>query len=167
MGRFASRRQRSRWSTLIASGILGGILLGIFIKIVNMPYIETVYAENRTIEPREVRIEVVNVKLEKYIESGEQELAVREYFKDIPVMIEVARCESTFVHHRDDGSVLSGYIDSDDTGVMQINKRYHLKTATALNLDLNDFKDNMEFARHLYNEQGLQPWSASKPCWSK
>ena len=95
------------------------------------------------------------------------EAAVREYFSDIPVMAEVAYCESTFRHHLADGSVLQGRIDPADTGVMQINKRYHLSAANAMNLNLDNLYDNMAYARHLYNKQGLQPWSASAPCWNR
>jgi hypothetical protein len=93
------------------------------------------------------------------------EAVVRTYFADIPVMIEVARCESHFTHELTDGSVLQGRIDSADTGVMQINKRYHQATATAMQLDLDDLQDNMTYARHLYETQGVRPWSASSACW--
>ena len=82
-------------------------------------------------------------------------------------MIQVARCESTFKHTNADGSVLQGRVDSADTGVMQINKRYHQATATSLGLDLHDIYDNMAYARYLYENQGIQPWSASAPCWSQ
>jgi hypothetical protein len=95
------------------------------------------------------------------------EAIVRDYFKDIPVMIQVARCESTFQHTLADGSVLQGRVDSADTGVMQINKRYHQAAATSLGLDLHDIYDNMAYARHLYERQGVQPWSASAPCWNR
>ncbi len=93
------------------------------------------------------------------------EQIVRSYFEDIPVMIQIARCESTFRHKLEDGSVLKGVVDPADTGVMQINKRYHEKTATAMNLDLDDINQNMEYARFLYETQGTQPWNASSPCW--
>lgn len=93
------------------------------------------------------------------------EAIVRSYFQDIPVMIEVARCESQFRQNLSDGSVLQGYVDPADTGVMQINKRYHLDTAIAMELDLDDLYDNMAYARNLYERQGTQPWSASMPCW--
>jgi len=93
------------------------------------------------------------------------EAIVRSYFADIPIMIEVARCESTFRHDLADGTVLLGFVDSDDTGVMQINKRFHLSDAQARDLDLYDLYDNMAFARDLYERQGVQPWSASMPCW--
>ena len=95
------------------------------------------------------------------------EAIVREYFADIPIMIKIAHCESTFRHHLSDGSVLRGYVDSADTGVMQINTRYHQHTANQLGLDLKDIYDNMAYARYLYERQGTQPWNASAPCWSR
>ncbi len=82
-------------------------------------------------------------------------------------MIQVARCESTFRHTLADGSVLRGRVDPADTGVMQINSRYHGKRAAELGLDLTVLKDNMAFARNLYERQGTQPWSASAPCWER
>ncbi len=95
------------------------------------------------------------------------EAAVRKYFSDIPVLIQVARCESTFRHTLADGSVLRGKVDSRDTGVMQINSFYHNKAAATLGLDLENLEDNMAYARHLYEKQGTQPWSASKACWGR
>lgn len=90
---------------------------------------------------------------------------VRSYFADIPVLIEVARCESGFQHDLANGSVIQGRIDAADTGVMQINKRYHETAATAMQLDIDDLQGNMEYARHLYETQGTRPWNASMPCW--
>jgi hypothetical protein len=95
------------------------------------------------------------------------ERIVRSYFRDIPIMAEIARCESTFRHTLPDGTVLTGRVDSDDTGVMQINRRYHGERAAELKLDLNDIYHNMAYARYLYETQGVQPWSASAPCWNK
>ena len=97
----------------------------------------------------------------------DNERIVRSYFRDIPVMAEIARCESTFRHTLPDGTVLTGRVDSDDTGVMQINRRYHGEKAAELKLDLNDIYHNMAYARYLYETQGVQPWSASAPCWNK
>lgn len=99
--------------------------------------------------------------------SADTEEVVRTYFRDIPVMIQVARCESTFRHTLADGSVLQGRVDPADTGVMQINKRYHAETAEKLGLDLDDIYDNMAYARYLYEKKGTQPWSASSPCWGR
>lgn len=98
--------------------------------------------------------------------GADTETAVRSYFSDIPVMIQIARCESTFRHTLADGSVLRGVVDSADTGVMQINTRYHGEKARELGLDLHDLYDNMAYARDLYLRQGTRPWNASAPCWS-
>ena len=95
------------------------------------------------------------------------EAIVRTYFQDIPVMAEIARCESGFRHTLSDGSTLQGRVNSADTGVMQINKRYHQATASAMDLNLDAIYDNMAYARHLYEKQGVQPWSASAPCWNR
>lgn len=109
--------------------------------------------------------EVVVVVREVVPSTKSTEAVVRSYFQDIPVMAEVARCESRFRHELTDGSILKGRVDPADTGVMQINKRYHQATAVAMNLDLDDLYQNMEYARYLYEKQGTQPWSASMPCW--
>lgn len=95
------------------------------------------------------------------------EAVVRKYFSDIPVMIQVARCESDFRQTLPDGSVLHGKVDPRDIGVMQINTGYHGAEAKELGLDLNKLKDNMAFARYLYEKQGTKPWSASRACWSQ
>lgn len=99
--------------------------------------------------------------------GADTETIVRSYFSDIPVMIQIARCESTFRHILSDGSVLKGGVDPADTGVMQINARYHSQKAGTLGLDLTDIYDNMAYARVLYEKQGTRPWSASAPCWSR
>jgi hypothetical protein len=99
--------------------------------------------------------------------NSNTEAIVREYFSDVPVMAEIARCESGFRHTLSDGSVLTGRVDSADTGVMQINKRYHQATAHAMDLNLENIYDNMAYARHLYETQGLRPWNSSARCWNR
>lgn len=108
-----------------------------------------------------------DAQTEQILAAGDTETAVRKYFSDIPVMVQIARCESTFRHTLADGSVLQGRVDPADTGVMQINKRYHEATATQLGLNLEELEDNMAYARYLYEKQGTQPWSASAPCWDR
>ncbi|MSU45037.1 MAG: hypothetical protein EXS47_00170 [Candidatus Zambryskibacteria bacterium] len=92
---------------------------------------------------------------------------VREYFKDIPIMIQVARCESTFRQLRQNGEVNRGRVNKADVGVMQINEFYHLDTAEKNDFDIYTIKGNTAYARDLYMRQGTQPWSSSKPCWGK
>ncbi len=82
-------------------------------------------------------------------------------------MIQIARCESTFRHTLSDGTVLQGKVDPADTGVMQINARYHGKKAEELGLDLTNIYDNMAYARDLYERQGTRPWNASSQCWGQ
>lgn len=80
-------------------------------------------------------------------------------------MVQIARCESHFRHTLSDGSVLQGVVDSADTGVMQINTRYHGEKAVQMGLDLTKLEDNLAYARNLYERQGTQPWNASSACW--
>lgn len=101
------------------------------------------------------------------VPKSEQEKVIFSYFSDIPVMIEVSRCESGWTHYKEDGSVLRGRVDARDSGAMQVNKGYHEKAAQNMGLNIDVLEDNLAYARHLYNEQGLQPWKASKPCWGQ
>jgi hypothetical protein len=123
---------------------------------VAVPVTDTAYGHIATIEDQVAKDRLMGT---------DTETAVRSYFSDIPVMIQIARCESQFRHTLEDGSVLQGQVDNADTGVMQINTRYHGETAEQLGLDLKDRFDNMEYARDLYLRQGTKPWNASAKCW--
>lgn len=92
---------------------------------------------------------------------------VRQYFKDIPIMIQVAKCESRFRQLDDDGDIHRGEINNKDVGVMQINEFYHLDTAEKENYNIYTIEGNTAYARMLYEKQGTQPWSSSKACWGK
>jgi hypothetical protein len=98
---------------------------------------------------------------------GSDEERVREYFKDLPVMQEIAFCESTFRQFGADGQPLRGHVNGADVGVMQINEYYHADTAGKLGFNLETIDGNMGYARYLYDTQGVAPWIHSKPCWSK
>ncbi|MEX0930467.1 MAG: hypothetical protein WDZ79_02180 [Candidatus Paceibacterota bacterium] len=102
-------------------------------------------------------------------ESAEKTVkeVVRAYFADAPEMYSVAWCESRVRHFKEDGTLLRGYVDHNDVGVMQINERYHLKRSKELGYNIYSLEGNLAYARVLYEDQGLQPWSASKPCWSQ
>lgn len=99
------------------------------------------------------------------------ELTVKEYvsayFSDIPVLVEVARCESQFRQHNKRGKTLTGVVNEFDFGVMQINEMYHGKRAELLGLDLHTLEGNTAYARFLFEKEGLQPWISSAPCWKK
>lgn len=108
-----------------------------------------------------------NVAITKQVSSATSiEVQVRSYFKDTPILAEIARCESTFRHYDSDGSVLTGVVDARDTGVMQINTGFHQKRAHELGLDLTDFEDNMAYAKYLFEKEGTRPWKASSACWN-
>ena len=92
---------------------------------------------------------------------------VHDYFADIPILANIARCESHFRHVNKDGVVLRGRKDRDDIGVMQINRRYHADTAEKLELDIFRLEDNVAYARYLYEKQGAKPWMSSSACWAK
>jgi hypothetical protein len=93
------------------------------------------------------------------------EMAVREYFKDEPILIEIARCESTFKQFNADGSIKRGKVNDMDVGVMQINEFYHLETSKKKGFDIYTLEGNMAYARDLFEREGAQPWSSSSPCW--
>ncbi len=104
----------------------------------------------------------------KEIESNmSTESYVRQYFADIPIMIEVAKCESHFRQLDADGEIHRGVVNNADVGVMQINEFYHLDTAQKKNMNIYTLEGNTAYARDLYEREGTQPWASSKPCWGK
>ena len=90
---------------------------------------------------------------------------VSDYFKDDPIMVKIAWCESRMRQFDSNGEAFRGAVDSDDTGVMQINTFFHQKKAKELNLDLETLEGNLAYAKHLYEKQGTRPWFASRACW--
>jgi hypothetical protein len=95
------------------------------------------------------------------------EAYLRKEFAETPILVEVARCESTFRQFTDEGKVVQGIVDKRDTGVMQINTYYHGETAKKLGMDLHTLEGNVAYAKYLHKKYGTKPWSASQPCWSK
>lgn len=110
----------------------------------------------------------IEEKTEIYIPSArELEQKAKNFFKDDPILVEIARCESSFRHLDTDGEVLRGKVNNGDVGLMQINEYYHGDTATKLGLDLETLEGNMAYAKYLFNKEGGQPWVASSKCWNK
>jgi hypothetical protein len=95
------------------------------------------------------------------------EIYVREYFKDTPILAEIARCESTFRQLGKNGEPIKGIVNKGDIGVMQINKYYHEEDALELGHDIYTLEGNLEFAKILYKKYGTDPWSSSSKCWKK
>ena len=92
---------------------------------------------------------------------------IRDYFKDTPIMAEIAKCESRFRHLGRNGKVLRGELTAEDTGVMQINSFYHEDRAKALGFDLHTLDGNLAYAKWLYKKEGTAPWYSSSKCWQK
>lgn len=84
-------------------------------------------------------------------------------FRDIPKMIEIARCESTFRQYDETGHVLKGIENQYDEGAFQINIQAH---PDAIGI-IHTLEGNIGYARRLYIEQGTAPWESSRPCWDR
>ena len=116
----------------------------------------------------EARSEGISVQdgsevIEQKVQSTEE--IVKNYFADAPVMVEIAKCESTFRQTNKEGEVLRGVVNNRDVGVMQINEYFHGKTAEKMNVDIYSMDGNLEYARHLYEKEGTKPWKSSEKCW--
>lgn len=123
-----------------------------------------------TIAPETVEVkEIVQVEDKKVAakENLTAEEYVRHYFSDIPVMIEIARCESRFRQHDRDGEVLRGEKNNLDRGVMQINEYFHNENSEKLGYDILTIEGNTAYARYLFEKYGLKPWVSSARCWGK
>ncbi len=141
---------------MVVSSIAGGTTTPINLN--QIPKIENNISESAVVR------QLSKKEISKIMSTEEY---VKDYFKDIPIMIEVARCESTFRHLDEDGDIHRGRVNKSDVGVMQINEYYHLDQAEKRNLDIHTIEGNTAYARDLYEREGTRPWSSSKPCWGK
>ncbi len=99
--------------------------------------------------------------------NADVEEIVKSYFKNKPLLAEIARCESTYRQYDKDGNVFRGKVDHYDVGVMQINEVYHEAKAEKLGLDIHTLEGNLKYASLLFDKEGSEPWSSSEPCWGK
>jgi len=100
-----------------------------------------------------------------FTDSKAIEAYVRKADADEPLLIDIARCESTFRQFDQNGQVLRGKVNPGDVGVMQINEKYHADEAVKMGLNIYTVEGNVAFGRYLYDKYGAQPWGASSPCW--
>lgn len=91
---------------------------------------------------------------------------VREYFADVPVLAEIAKCESQMRQFDRNGNVIKNP-NSSAIGLMQIMSSIHSEYADKLGIDIYTVEGNLAYARYLYDEQGTVPWNSSKACWGK
>lgn len=118
----------------------------------------TTSVDIQTIAPVETTVKAETINVKEYVKS---------YFKDKPILAEIARCESTYRQFGTEGKVLRGKVNSADVGVMQINEKYHAARAKKLGIDLYSLDGNLQYGVLLYKEQGATPWNSSSPCWGK
>lgn len=105
-------------------------------------------------------------KKEEIAKKVSTEEYVRGYFKDIPIMADIAYCESRFRQfNTKTGEIFRGRVNNQDVGVMQINEYYHLDEAVDSNIDIYTLEGNTFYARELYEKFGTEPWNSSRPCW--
>ena len=121
-------------------------------EVKEVPKIEIAYKQEQT-------------KKEEVVKKISTEEYVRGYFKDIPVMVDIAYCESRFRQYDKTGEIFRGKVNNKDVGVMQINEFYHLDTAEDANYNIYTLEGNTAYARKLYEKYGTEPWNSSRPCW--
>lgn len=96
------------------------------------------------------------------------EQQVRTYFKDAPVMVRIAKCESGFLHYDPKRpSRLRKNPDprSSASGVFQILLKTHGPDARKLGFDITTIKGQLGYAKHLYKQRGTRDWNESRACW--
>jgi soluble lytic murein transglycosylase-like protein len=91
--------------------------------------------------------------------------ASAKYGIDTDNALRIAHCESNFRQYNEDGNVLHGKVNPADSGIFQINEKWHLEASQTLDLDIHTTKGNIEYAMRLLKKEGNRHWNWSKPCW--
>lgn len=125
-------------------------------KIAEAYKVEEIKAETVVVEPQKIQIEIV------YSETRIKELIRETFPHNAATMLRVASCEGGI----QDDAPTNPTNGSFDKGIYQVSEKYHGAEAKKLGLDLHDVRDNIKFAKLLYDREGLKPWSASKKCWN-
>ena len=130
--------------------------------------INSIYGPATTTNSVKENIKTVDQPKQEVVIVGPESLEdhVREYFKDSPILAEIAGCESQYRQFRKDGGVIRGIANSDDVGLMQINEQYQAARAKKLGFDIYTVDGNMAYAKWLYEKEGVKPWMSSSKCWN-
>ena len=86
-------------------------------------------------------------------------------YSDYRLLQRIAEAESHFQQYDKNGSVLLGYINNKDTGIFQLNQKFHLKAAQDLGIDIFEPYGNIEYAVYIYKKDGSGHWNWSKSKW--
>jgi len=104
--------------------------------------------EEQVEEPREVLIRV------EYTTEGIKRLIRETFPEDAETALKIAACESGY-----NPEAYNPTNNSHDRGIFQISDKYHKKTWTEMGYtDMHDVKQNIEYARVLYEESGWNHW---------
>lgn len=94
------------------------------------------------------------------------EAKVRATFSEAPVMVEVARCESTFRQLNDAGGVFRGGTGGGYLGIFQIGESLHKDVALQKGFDILTVDGNIGYAKYMYDREGTRPWIGCVPSGS-
>lgn len=120
-----------------------------------------------SVTPVAAQINVLQPKGETAAGSGSNEGIrdqVEDVFGDDHIMVDVARCESSFRQFNADGDVLVNE-ESDAIGIFQLLEDWHAEPAEDIGLSIYTPEGNITYAKELYELDGLKPWSPSSLCW--
>lgn len=87
---------------------------------------------------------------------AETEKIVRDFFVNDPIMIAIAKCESSFRQYTDAGEpfkVRNLYI-----GIFQIDEKIHAQKAKDMGMDIYTVFGNTAYAKYLKDQAGTRPW---------
>lgn len=80
----------------------------------------------------------------------------------------IIKCESSMYGEAINRNRLpDGTIWSSDYGPFQVNDYYHKDIMKELGLDIYNQWDSLEYGFMLLSRTGVEPWKASRGCWSK
>lgn len=154
---------RHMTSRVVASAVLSGIVMGLFIDwSLSNPYIDVVHAQETIEEPQEVRIQVVIDWTPERIEKE-----IRDTFPESPdIAVRIAKCESGLVATAQSNHMWHGERER-SFGIYQIHSDSWHNKAIQLGLDKyqTDVQENIQMARYIYDNAGKKwtDWS----CYTK
>lgn len=83
-----------------------------------------------------------------------------------PVLERIAECESGGKQFEENGSVVTGRLNSKDKGKFQINEFYWGEKAKELGHDIYTLEGNTAMARWIFENHGTGAWVHSSKCWN-